>query len=104
MQQSQDLAGSIALSNDSAVGYIRAIQDAGLTVPQNVSVVGIDDIQIVGFISPRLTTVRQPLKHMGEMAASTLLQRIQGLDVPEETVVQPELVVRESTSRVNTEP
>jgi len=45
--------------------------------------------------------VRQPLKHMGEMAASTLLRRIQGEAVPEETVVQPELVVRESTSRIN---
>jgi DNA-binding LacI/PurR family transcriptional regulator len=101
MRKSQDFTALLAFNDGSAVGAIRAIQDAGLTVPQNVSVVGIDDIQIVGFISPRLTTVRQPLKHMGEMAASTLLQRIQCEAVPEETVVQPELVVRESTSRIS---
>jgi DNA-binding LacI/PurR family transcriptional regulator len=80
---------------------MRAIQDAGLAVPGNVSIVGIDDIQIAGFISPRLTTVRQPLQVMGAMAAATLLQRIEGERVAEETLVQPELVVRESTSRIN---
>src|SRR5437667_12771798 len=101
MRKSHDFTALLAFNDGSAVGAIRAIQDAELTVPHNVSVVGIDDIQIVGFISPRLTTVRQPLKHMGEMAASTLLQRIQGESVPEESVVQPELVVRESTSRIN---
>ena len=74
------------------------MQDAGLSVPQHVSVVGIDDISIAGYILPRLTTVRQPLKTMGEMAASTLLQRIEGADVPEETIVRTELVVRESTA------
>ncbi len=52
-------------------------------------------------MSPRLTTIRQPLKTMGAMAASTLLSRIQGEEVPEETVVQPELVVRESTAHVH---
>ena len=51
---------------------------SGLSVPGNISVVGMDDIQITAFISPRLTTIRQPLKHMGAIAASTLLQRIRG--------------------------
>jgi LacI family transcriptional regulator len=62
----------------------------------------VDDIHVAQFISPRLTTIRQPLKQMGEIAASTLLRRIHGEDIPEETVIQPELVIRESTARART--
>jgi DNA-binding LacI/PurR family transcriptional regulator len=96
-----DFTALLAFNDGSALGAIRAIQDTGLSVPRNVSVVGIDDIQIGAFISPRLTTIRQPLKQMGAIAAATLLQRIEGQEVPEETVVQPELVVRESTARLS---
>jgi LacI family transcriptional regulator, galactose operon repressor len=99
MQKSRDFTALLAFNDGSAVGAIRAIQDIGLSVPGNVSVVGIDDIQIAAFISPRLTTIRQPLTQMGAIAATSLLQRIQGEEVLEETVVQPELVVRESTAR-----
>ena len=101
LQKSRDFTALLAFNDGSAIGAIRAIQDAGLTVPRDVSVVGIDDIQIAGFLLPRLTTVRQPLRTMGEMAASTLLQRIEGEEVAEETVVTPELVVRESTARAS---
>ena len=69
-------------------------------VPRDVSVVGIDDIQLAAFMSPRLTTIRQPLLEMGAVAATTLLLRIYGEAVPEETVVQPELVARESTIQI----
>ena len=62
--------------------------------------IGVDDIHLARFVSPRLTTMRQPLKEMGVIAASTLLRRIQGKKVPEETVVQPELVIRESTAAI----
>jgi DNA-binding LacI/PurR family transcriptional regulator len=99
IQKTHDFTALLAFNDGSAIGAIRAFQDAGLSVPGNVSVVGIDDIQLAAFMSPRLTTIRQPLKVMGEMAASTLLRRIQGEEVPEETVVQPELAVRESTAR-----
>jgi len=98
LQKSRDFTALLAFNDGSAVGAIRALQDKGLSVPGSVSVVGIDDIQVAAFISPRLTTIRQPLHHMGAIAATTLLQRIQGEEIPEETVVQPELVVRESTA------
>jgi DNA-binding LacI/PurR family transcriptional regulator len=101
LQKSRDFTALLAFNDGSAVGAIRAIQDIGLSVPGDVSVIGMDDIQISAFSSPRLTTIRQPLKHMGAIAATTLLQRIQGEEVPDETVVQPELVVRESTARPN---
>jgi DNA-binding LacI/PurR family transcriptional regulator len=101
MEQTNDFTAVLSFNDSSAIGAIRAFQDSGLTVPGDVSVVGMDDIQLAAFMSPRLTTIRQPLKLMGAMAASTLLQRIKGEKVPEETVVQPELVARESAARIS---
>jgi LacI family transcriptional regulator len=72
--------------------------DHGLRVPQDVSVVGFDDIQSAAFHNPSLTTIRQPLNQMGTVAARILLQRIRGqATFPDSVPIQPELKVREST-------
>jgi LacI family transcriptional regulator len=60
-------------------------------------VIGFDDIQNAAFQNPRLTTIRQPLRRMGELAAETLLKRIRGGEYPKIIAVEPELIVREST-------
>ena len=90
-----------AFNDNSAIGAISAIHEAGLLVPEDISVVGFDDIQAAAYSSPSLTTVRQPLRKMGEIAARTLLSRIES---PEwsmaEILIEPELVVRNSTARV----
>jgi len=94
-----------AYNDISAIGSIRAFEEAGLRVPDDVSVVGFDDIQIALHNSPSLTTVRQPLQKMGETAARTLLNRIEGREVHvPEILIEPELVVRKSTARVPAEP
>lgn len=88
------------MSNDiAAIGAIRALNDAGLRVPANVSVIGFDDIQSAAYAMPALTTVRQPLSEMGRRGAQVLLQRIADREkvFPAEIVMAPELVVREST-------
>jgi DNA-binding LacI/PurR family transcriptional regulator len=92
-----------AYNDISAIGSIRALQDAGLRVPEDVSVVGFDDIRIAVHNNPSLTTVRQPLPKMGEIAARTLLNRIEEHEdwVPE-IVIEPEFVVRHSTARAQT--
>jgi LacI family transcriptional regulator len=83
----------------SAIGAMRAIQDAGLRVPEDVSVVGFDDIASATFCIPSLTTVRQPLKRMGQIAARTLLGRIdENTEYEAEIAVAPEFVVRKSTA------
>jgi LacI family transcriptional regulator len=83
----------------SAIGAMRAIQDAGLRVPEDVSVVGFDDIASATFCIPSLTTVRQPLKRMGQIAARTLLGRIDGnAEYEAEIAVEPEFVLRKSTA------
>jgi DNA-binding LacI/PurR family transcriptional regulator len=90
-----------AFNDVSAIGAIRAFHEAGLRVPADISVVGFDDIQSAAFHSPSLTTVRQPLWRMGEIAAKTLVERIEGAkEYPREIAVEPELVVRESTAEV----
>jgi LacI family transcriptional regulator len=90
-----------AYNDISAIGAIRALLERGLRVPQDVSVMGFDDIPGAAFNTPSLTTVRQPLFRMGQVAAETLLERIGGRnDYPPEIAIEPELVVRESTARV----
>src|SRR5580698_6823 len=89
-----------AYNDISAIGAIRALQEHGLRVPQDVSVMGFDDIPGAAFNTPTLTTVRQPLARMGQVAAQTLLERIAGrVDYPLEIAIEPELVVRESTGK-----
>src|SRR6266478_1269911 len=81
-----------AYNDISALGAIRAFQEAGLRVPQDVSIVGFDDIQSAAYNTPSLTTVRQPLTRMGTIAAQTLLDRIEnGRDEPREIALEPEL-------------
>jgi DNA-binding LacI/PurR family transcriptional regulator len=81
-----------------AIGVIRALRDANLRVPDDVSVVGFDDIRGATYLVPSITTVRQPLHKMGEIAAETLVARIEGKnDFPEEIRIEPEFIVREST-------
>ena len=88
-----------AYNDISAIGAIRALQEQGLRVPQDVSVMGFDDIPGAAFHTPSLTTVRQPLTRMGEVAAASLLERIEGKkEYPSEIAIEPELVVRESTT------
>jgi DNA-binding LacI/PurR family transcriptional regulator len=88
-----------AYNDNSAIGSIRAFQEAGFRVPEDISVVGFDDIQSAAYLNPALTTVRQPLKKMGELAARTLLDRVEERNkyVPEITI-EPEFVVRSSTA------
>jgi len=89
-----------AYNDVSAIGAIRAIRESGLNVPNDISVVGFDDIEGAAFHFPSLTTVRQPLHRMGSIAAKTMIDRLEGLEEwPKQMAVEPELVVRESTAK-----
>ncbi|MFN8492840.1 MAG: LacI family DNA-binding transcriptional regulator [Caldilineaceae bacterium] len=83
-----------------AMGALHAIHQAGLKTPDDISVVGYDDITSAAYLSPPLTTVRSPKAQMGALAAQIILQLVQGkADLPPETVTLPvELVVRASTA------
>jgi LacI family transcriptional regulator len=92
-----------AFNDISAIGAIRALEEMGLRVPQDVSVLGFDDIYAAAFHNPALTTIRQPLFEMGSLAASTLLDALNrghGEKAPAILNVEPTLIVRQSTTRV----
>ena len=82
-----------------AAAAIRALRDANLDVPEDVSVIGFDDIQLTVYHTPKVTTIRQPLRDIGETAARILLQRLHGFrDYPIEFAVPPELIIRGTTA------
>ena len=92
-----------AFNDVTAMGAILALREAGLRVPKDVSVVGFDDVLAASTNNPPLTTIRQPLRAMGQAAASTLLGLIRGeAPAPQPAVITvfPNLVVRKSTSQV----
>nr|NLD41078.1 LacI family transcriptional regulator [Actinomycetales bacterium] len=90
--------GAIFAANDLlALGAIRALRKRGLSVPEDVSVVGFDDSEGADFYVPSLTTVRQPFALVGRLAIEVLLRMIDG-EPASSSSVEPELVVRESTT------
>ncbi len=99
LEKARDFTAIFCFNDISAIGAIRALKDAGLSVPNDVSVVGFDDILSAAYYTPSLTTVRQPLFEMGQRGAQVLLDRIANRDkeYPAQIVMAPEFVVREST-------
>ena len=89
----------IAFNDVTAIGAIRALKNAGKRVPEDVSIIGFDDIESAGYLSPSLTTLRQPLEQMGELAAEHLMDMIEGRRLPvPEVLLDPTLIERESTA------
>lgn len=99
LERTRDFTAIFCFNDIAAIGAIRALKEAGLSVPHNVSVVGFDDILSAAYCTPSLTTVRQPLGEMGRRGAKVLLERIADRtnSFPAEIVMAPELLVREST-------
>lgn len=83
-----------------AVGAMRAIQEAGLKIPDDIAVVGFDDLDVATQVNPSLTTVRHHIQTVGSTAAQLLIDQIEGrLEHPCQLVLSTELIVRESTVR-----
>lgn len=101
LSRGQQFTAVVSFNDMSAIGAMRALQDSGIQVPGDVSVIGFDDIQAAAFNSPRLTTIRQPMSNMGRIAAQCILNRLHGSErFREQITVEPELVVRESTRAI----
>ncbi|MDQ3685284.1 MAG: LacI family transcriptional regulator [Acidobacteriota bacterium] len=82
----------------SALGALRALYGHGVNVPDDISLVGFDDLAIASYTSPLLTTVGQPKQQMGRMAMDTMLKLISGADTKANLKVEGELIIRESTA------
>ena len=86
----------VAFNDISALGAMTALREAGLKVPEEISVMGFDDIEFASIASPALTTIRQPLHEMGATAAELLLRKLARESV-RNIRIRPELIVRSST-------
>jgi LacI family transcriptional regulator len=94
----RELPDAIVCGNDQmAIGAMRELQAAGMRVPADIAVAGFDDILVGALLTPPLTTVRQPMRLLGERACSRLLERIADPALPRRAERLPtELVIRES--------
>ncbi|MBA2340771.1 MAG: LacI family DNA-binding transcriptional regulator [Pyrinomonadaceae bacterium] len=82
----------------SALGALRTLYGHGINVPDDISLVGFDDLSIASYTYPLLTTVGQPKQQMGRMAMETMLKLISGVDIKANLKVDGELIIRESTA------
>jgi DNA-binding LacI/PurR family transcriptional regulator len=99
--QDSNLPTAVFASNDRvAIGALHAIIDCGLRVPEDISLVGVDDIEISQHLNPPLTTIRQPLAQLAQRAVEMLLGVIkEGEADPAPVLLEPELIVRRSTAK-----
>ena len=90
-----------AISDVLAIGACRALREAGIRVPQDVSVIGYDGIALGDYYNPRLTTLKQPTKDMALATANLLFDVMTGKKAHQHLVFPGELIIRESTKAVN---
>jgi len=94
---SQPPAAVFCYNDLTALGALAAIRKSGLRAPEDISVAGFDDLDLASYTDPPLTTLRQPMRTMGQIAFEILLCLMRG-DASERSIaVQGELIVREST-------
>jgi len=100
LARNQPFTAIFAFNDVTAIGAVSALREAGLRVPRDVSILGFDDIMAASMHHPPLTTIHQPLRNMGQVAASALLSLIRNDPPhprPTAITVYPKLVVRKST-------
>lgn len=101
LQRASQVTAIFACSDETALGVLKAARDSGLRVPQDLSVIGFDDLPLVHEVSPALTTMHVDKVLMGRLGVRQLLERVRNPNMPAVTVLlQTELVMRESVTRL----
>ncbi|WP_106767316.1 LacI family DNA-binding transcriptional regulator [Paenibacillus faecalis] len=88
-------------NDEMAIGGLKAFEESGISVPEDISVIGFDDIQIAEYVSPPLTTIRQPKSEAGSLAAHLLFQILSGEEVKREYMLTTEMVERSSVKNIS---
>lgn len=97
----KDITAILVGNDEMAFGAITCIQDRGMKVPENISVMGFDNIKYTDYFRPRLTTVKQPIFEIGELATKTLLRAINGEEIPiKDIVINGGIIIRDSTRQI----
>ena len=94
------LPDAVFAANDQmALGLIHALNDGGIQVPRNISVVGFDDIDGAAYFDPPLTTIRQDFQALGESCINVLVEAIASADTKDPKPITPKLIIRASAVR-----
>lgn len=102
LAQAPSFTALVAANDQMALGAIHALKEQGLRVPEDVSVVGFDDIPEAAFFHPPLTTVQQDFNQLGEIGVHYLLELIQSVEVPsKQHIIEPKLIIRQSTLKID---
>lgn len=104
MSADQRPTAIFAFSDEMACAFLATLQRAGFSVPRDVSIIGFDDIELVSHLMPALTTIRQPKRELGRQAARVILDRIEGHEVDQVTLLTPLMMLRETTARPGRRP
>ncbi len=98
---SRPFSAIFAQNDRMAAGAVRALREAGLQVPDDVSIIGFDDMPLASYFHPPLTTMRQDVEQIGREAARLLVQVLENKVVPEiHRVLTPALIIRDSTKPI----
>lgn len=97
LDKETDVDGIFCASDMIAIGAMKGIKEKGLNIPDDIKIVGFDDIYISGYLNPGLTTVRQPIYSIGAEAAKLLIESIENKSEKATVMLKTELVIREST-------
>ena len=101
LDRAPQITAIFALTDQTAVGVYHRANELGLSIPEDISVVGFDNIPLASHIVPQLTTIAQPFELMGEIATRILLQRIEEPTIPPESItLSTELIVRASVKDI----
>ena len=85
------------VSNDEmAIGAMRAFQEYGINVPEDMAIIGFDDIELCKYVTPKLSTIHRPCYELGTMAANSLISKLEGEKVSNLISLSSELIIRES--------
>ena len=100
LDRGRSFTALFAMSDVMAIGVIRALHDRGIKVPEDVSVMGFDGVQVGEYIQPRLSTVRQDPQEMARRSVDILLENIKGTLAPRYETTPVRVLLRESTKNV----
>ena len=100
IESGEKFSAVYAVSDTLAIGACRALQEAGFRIPEDVSVAGYDGIDIGSYITPRLTTMRQPVEEMAKATVKLLFAIISGKKGHQHMVYEAKLMERESTGGI----
>ncbi|WP_105614051.1 LacI family DNA-binding transcriptional regulator [Vallitalea okinawensis] len=101
LEDFNDIEGVFCVTDEMAIGAMKAIQESGLSIPKDIAIVGFDDMILAKYVQPSLTTVRNPTYKWGVAAAQTLFNIIEKQDVAPKTIIPTQLIIRNSCGIIN---